>query len=152
MFFMVVTAPGFHLFPSRTEKLSPAAPMVLHTRGRVGRRHFFESSSLATMLMRNFFLCSVSSVLVFCCWLKSPLLPPSRRCGISLAEISTIFHDDAHYLRQRSTVSLKVRFWRAISRSGERFMFFASWNRLNSFRCVWNEVFSQKVFLKPKIL
>ena len=24
------TAPGFHLFPSRTEKLSPAAPMVLH--------------------------------------------------------------------------------------------------------------------------
>ena len=26
----VATAPGFHLFPSRTEKLSPGAPMVLH--------------------------------------------------------------------------------------------------------------------------
>ena len=32
-------AAGHHLFPSRTEKLSPLAPMVLHTRGRVGSRH-----------------------------------------------------------------------------------------------------------------
>ena len=31
---------GFHLFPFRTEKLSPPAPMVLHTRGRVGSRRF----------------------------------------------------------------------------------------------------------------
>ena len=37
----VVTALGFHLFPFRTEKLSPIAPMVLHTRGRVGRRRLF---------------------------------------------------------------------------------------------------------------
>ena len=35
-----VIAAGSHLFPSRTEKLSPLAPMVLHTRGRVGSRHF----------------------------------------------------------------------------------------------------------------
>ena len=28
----VVIAPGFHLFPSRTEKLSPDAPMVLRKR------------------------------------------------------------------------------------------------------------------------
>ena len=34
-----VIAAGSHLFPSRTEKLSPLAPMVLHTRGRVGSRH-----------------------------------------------------------------------------------------------------------------
>ena len=27
--YQVVTVPGFHLFPFRTEKLSPAAPMVL---------------------------------------------------------------------------------------------------------------------------
>ena len=33
---------GFHLFPFRTEKLSPPAPMVLHTRGRVGSRRFLE--------------------------------------------------------------------------------------------------------------
>ena len=38
--FPVVIATGFHLFPFRTEKLSPTAPMVLHTRGRVGRRQF----------------------------------------------------------------------------------------------------------------
>ena len=36
----MVIAPGFHLFPFRTEKLSPVAPMVLHTRGRVGSRLF----------------------------------------------------------------------------------------------------------------
>ena len=37
----VVIVAGFHLFPFRTEKLSPPAPMVLHTRGRVGSRRFF---------------------------------------------------------------------------------------------------------------
>jgi hypothetical protein len=31
-------AAGRHLFPSRTEKLSPPAPMVLQQCGRVGRR------------------------------------------------------------------------------------------------------------------
>ena len=41
--FPVVIATGFHLFPFRTEKLSPTAPMVLHPRGRVGRRHFTTS-------------------------------------------------------------------------------------------------------------
>ena len=39
--FQAVIAPGFHLFPFRTEKLSPSAPMVLHTRGRVGRRRLY---------------------------------------------------------------------------------------------------------------
>ncbi len=43
--FPVVIATGFHLFPFRTEKLSPNAPMVLHTRGRVGRRHFTRQAS-----------------------------------------------------------------------------------------------------------
>ena len=38
--FEAAIAPGSHLFPFRTEQLSPVAPMVLHTRGRVGRRHF----------------------------------------------------------------------------------------------------------------
>ena len=38
--FQVTMAAGNHLFPSRTEKLSPPAPMVLQGRpcGRVGRR------------------------------------------------------------------------------------------------------------------
>ena len=36
-------ARGKHLFPFRTEQLSPSAPMVLglHGPGRVGRRRFF---------------------------------------------------------------------------------------------------------------
>ncbi len=39
----VTMAAGIHLFPFRTEKLSPSAPMVLRggPRGRVGRRPFF---------------------------------------------------------------------------------------------------------------
>ena len=38
----VTMAAGIHLFPFRTEKLSPSAPMVLRgkLRGRVGRRPF----------------------------------------------------------------------------------------------------------------
>jgi hypothetical protein len=41
--FSVVIARGKHLFPFRTEPLSPSAPMVLgaHAPGRVGRRRFF---------------------------------------------------------------------------------------------------------------
>src|SRR5918995_6583775 len=43
LFERVTTAAGIHLFPFRTEKLSPPAPMVLRgrLRGRVGRRPFF---------------------------------------------------------------------------------------------------------------
>ena len=36
---MVITL-GFHLFPFRTEKLSPIVPMVLRNSGRVGSCHF----------------------------------------------------------------------------------------------------------------
>jgi hypothetical protein len=38
--FWVILAKGSHPFPSRTRKLSPSAPMVLHAQvcGRVGRR------------------------------------------------------------------------------------------------------------------
>ena len=39
-----VIAPGFHLFPFRTEQLSPCAPMVLRDSGRVGRRRFPDGS------------------------------------------------------------------------------------------------------------
>ena len=52
--FQVARAPGSYLFPFRTEKSSPVAPMVLQTRGRVGRRHFQRESSELT-LWRLFF-------------------------------------------------------------------------------------------------
>ena len=47
---------GDHLFPFRTEKLSPTAPMVLPTRGRVGRRQLFYKP-LSTDLLREAFFC-----------------------------------------------------------------------------------------------
>src|SRR5829696_4335181 len=45
--FPVALAWGKHLFPFRTEQLSPTAPMVLglHGPGRVGRRRFFHHTS-----------------------------------------------------------------------------------------------------------
>ena len=46
---------GFHLFPFRTEKLSPPAPMVLHTRGRVGSRRFL-AEALREESRRAFFV------------------------------------------------------------------------------------------------
>ncbi len=39
----VVITLGIHLFPFRTEKLSPTVPMVLRHSGRVGRRRFLRS-------------------------------------------------------------------------------------------------------------
>jgi hypothetical protein len=44
-FFPVALARGKHLFPFRTEKLSPSAPMVLGSQGpgRVGRRRFLNA-------------------------------------------------------------------------------------------------------------
>ena len=47
---------GDHLFPFRTEKLSPTAPMVLHTRGRVGRRQLFYKPLSTDLLREAFFV------------------------------------------------------------------------------------------------
>ena len=41
----VTIALGFHLFPFRTEKLSPITPMVLRNSGRVGSRRFKAEAS-----------------------------------------------------------------------------------------------------------
>ena len=46
--------PQYLLWPFRTEKSSPVAPMVLHIRGRVGRRHFnrvFKANALETLFL-----------------------------------------------------------------------------------------------------
>ena len=59
----VVIVAGFHLFPFRTEKLSPPAPMVLHTRGRVGSRRFFSrkpfESNLGGLFSYIFFFLNI---------------------------------------------------------------------------------------------
>src|SRR6266576_4129191 len=53
--FPVALARGKHLFPFRTEKLSPSAPMVLGPRGpgRVGRRRFFYAGRLRAARRRS---------------------------------------------------------------------------------------------------
>ena len=61
-----VIAAGSHLFPSRTEKLSPLAPMVLHTRGRVGSRHFYEKPR-AQQCVRGFLIVFAASGVCTCC-------------------------------------------------------------------------------------
>ena len=63
MIFPVVIATGFHLFPFRTEKLSPTAPMVLHTRGRVGRRHF--TKALSSIWTRGFFCSTLADFIPY---------------------------------------------------------------------------------------
>lgn len=55
--FQAAIAPGSHLFPFRTEQLSPVAPMVLHTRGRVGRRHFTDWRVSEAGLRKPSFFC-----------------------------------------------------------------------------------------------
>ena len=60
---LVVIAPGFHLFPFRTEKLSPVTPMVLRNSGRVGSRRF-QAESFTTTVVRLSFFCSTSLYLI----------------------------------------------------------------------------------------
>src|SRR5574344_1999967 len=52
----VTIASGFHLFPFRTEKLSPVTPMVLRNSGRVGSRRF-QAESFTTTVVRLSFFC-----------------------------------------------------------------------------------------------
>ena len=55
--FRAATAAGLHLFPSRTEQLSPPAPMVLRpARGRVGRRPPCAPPGSLAGARRGFFL------------------------------------------------------------------------------------------------
>ena len=55
----MVIAPGFHLLPFRTEKLSPVAPMVLSTRRESRSPPFFQirDSYQSNHLMGVSFLC-----------------------------------------------------------------------------------------------
>ena len=54
----VAIAPGFHLFPFRTEKLSPVTPMVLRNSGRVGSRRLQWKSSVTNVSRGTFRLCT----------------------------------------------------------------------------------------------
>ena len=56
-------ARGIHLFPSRTEKLSLATPMVLRNSGRVGSRRLCLKTPVHSVGRESFF---VSLYLDFC--------------------------------------------------------------------------------------
>ena len=71
-------APGFHLFPFRTEKLSPVTPMVLRNSGRVGSRRFFSRAPAVTRDCGGFFM---SSFLPF---LSSPECFQDSFCSLPL--------------------------------------------------------------------
>src|SRR3954462_9206073 len=66
----VALAWGKHLFPFRTEKLSPTAPMVLvpYGAGRVGRRRFFITSEPPPGRLECFKRCQTLARCTRSCW------------------------------------------------------------------------------------
>ena len=54
--FPVVIASGFHLFPFRTEKLSPTAPMVLRKRESRSPPSYFQVEALLARLLGGLFV------------------------------------------------------------------------------------------------
>ena len=60
----MVIALGFHLFPFRTEKLSPITPMVLRKSGRVGSRRFRKRRDSVPKGIGSFFVYKLSVVIV----------------------------------------------------------------------------------------
>ena len=63
--FPVVIASGFHLFPFRTEKLSPTAPMVLRKRESRSPPSYFQVEALPARLLGGLFVsfCRVNAAL-----------------------------------------------------------------------------------------
>ena len=78
-------APGFHLFPFRTEKLSPVTPMVLRNSGRVGSRRFFSRAPAVVTDCGGFFYVFLPAVSFFPGMLPGLLLllAPRSSAGIS---------------------------------------------------------------------
>ena len=71
---------GIHLFPFRTEKLSPIAPMVLRNSGRVGSRHLLKrhlSSQRLTWVPLLFLLHRCAASILYEYLLLHAFIPPS---------------------------------------------------------------------------
>ena len=109
--FQAVIAPGFHLFPFRTEKLSPAAPMVLRKRESRSPPPFFKSSRIpfSGPVPGEGFAFSRDS-LPPCCFLHSPCCFPLPACCFphpaSLLRLFTFYI----HLPWLCTVSFSVSF------------------------------------------
>ena len=79
----VTTAPGFHLFPFRTEKLSSVTPMVLRNSGRVGSRRFFREKPLYRKMQGLSCFRAILSALPYTCLVLLALLFFSLFCLFS---------------------------------------------------------------------
>ena len=94
--FPVVIASGFHLFPFRTEKLSPTAPMVLRKRVSRSPPSYFQVEALPARLLGGLFvsLYRVNAVL-FLASAALFVLPvwaccPSRRAALRFVGVSRL--------------------------------------------------------------
>ena len=74
-------AKGIHLFPFRTEKLSPLAPMVLPTGGRVGRCRI-QMERVTEMWLSLFFVLSFVSRLILSYLILSYLILSRLVCCV----------------------------------------------------------------------
>ena len=85
--FPVVIASGFHLFPFRTEKLSPTAPMVLRKRESRSPPSYFKRKPFQQDCWEgfSFFLCQGNAALFRRVCGVLPL--HSRRCFIASATL-----------------------------------------------------------------
>ena len=74
--FPVVIASGFHLFPFRTEKLSPTAPMVLRKRESRSPPSYFQVEALPARLLGGLFVSL---------YYDNAAVLSSRQCGVVLS-------------------------------------------------------------------
>ena len=105
--FPVVIASGFHLFPFRTEKLSPTAPMVLRKRESRSPPSYFQVEALPARLLGGLFvsLYRVNAALFRCAnaaLFRRPNAALFRRVGgalhFTVASSCSLYVRHEHYL------------------------------------------------------
>ena len=89
---------GIHLFPFRTEKLSPIVPMVLPSGVRVGNRHFREESHIKR--------CDS----LFVCYLTLAQLIYLGEYNNNEAETYALRHSILTYVRMLRDIFYEMRF------------------------------------------
>ena len=80
---------GFHLYPSRTEKLSPITPMVLRNSGRVGSRRFREERAVPEEGTALFLYIPPSNTVRDPCWVL--LCDAKRNSEVPRSHLQQIF-------------------------------------------------------------
>ena len=109
--FPVVIASGFHLFPFRTEKLSPTAPMVLRKRESRSPPSYFQVEALPARLLGGLFvsLYRGNAALFRIGPTRRCFVAPMRRCFVASA---ALFRYDRSVVTSRLRCSLFCPFGR----------------------------------------